>query len=213
MYFIVNGADLHEHPLLADRMFRLRSRVFRDELRWVATDGAHERDVYDDLDPVYVMHTDPLGLHLYACGRLMTTAGPTLLADVFGETVPDADFASPFVWEITRLCVDDDLIRAHGRDAERLDILRGLHVAALEFGLSAGVETFLANFDALRLRMWRRMNVDFDVIGVSEAFSTRVFLGVTPCSAEVLAEARARLGLDGPILSPAPVAGRLREAA
>lgn len=205
MYFTLTAEQLSQYPHLYDQMFRLRSRVFRDELQWVATDGEHEADIYDELNPVYVLHTDPLGVHLYACGRLMPTSGPTLLADVFGETVPDADFASPLVWEITRLCIDDALIRAHGRDHDRLDILRSLHVAALEFGLSAGVETFLANFDDLRLRMWRRMNVHFDVIGTSRAFSTTVHLGVTECSRPVLEEARARLGLSGPLLAAPPV--------
>lgn len=204
MYFVVNGADLDQYPLLADQMFRLRAKIFRDELRWVEADGERESDVYDNLDPVYVMHTDPLGLQLFACGRLMPTSGPTLLADVFGATIPDIDFASPFVWEITRLCLDDEKIRAHGRDAERMTILRSLHVAALEFGLRAGVETYLANFDDLRFRMWRRMNVHFDLIGTSDTFSTRVHLGVTACSEEALAAARGRLGLEGRLLSAPP---------
>ncbi|MEO1103877.1 MAG: acyl-homoserine-lactone synthase [Pseudomonadota bacterium] len=205
MYFIIHGANLHNYPSLSNQMYKLRSKVFRDELQWVETEGELEVDSYDMLNPVYVMHTDPLGLELYACGRLMPTSGPTLLADVFGETIPDANFASPTVWEITRLCIDDALIRNRGLDAERMTILRSLHVAALEFGLSAGVDTYLANFDPLRLRMWRRMNVHFDVIGTCEDFSTRVHLGVTECSVRVLEEARARLGLTGPLLGSPPV--------
>ena len=204
MYFIIHGSKLPQYGALADQMFKLRAKVFRNELQWVGGEGERECDAYDDMDPVYVMHTDPLGIHLYACGRLMPTSGPTLLADVFGETIPDIDFASPFVWEITRLCIDDEKIRAHGRDTERMTILRSMHVAALEFGLDAGVETYLANFDDLRLRMWRRMNVHFDVIGTSEAFSTRVHLGVTACTPVVLDEARARLGLEGPLLDMPP---------
>ncbi|MEM9223680.1 MAG: acyl-homoserine-lactone synthase [Pseudomonadota bacterium] len=204
MYFIIHGSELHNYPLLEEQMFRLRSKVFRDELQWVDTQGDRESDVYDTLNPVYVMHTDALGIELYACGRLMPTSGPTLLGDVFGDTVPDVDFASPTVWEITRLCIDDDLIRARGLDAERMTILRSLHVAALEFGLSAGVDTFLANFDPLRLRMWRRMKVHFDVIGTCDDFSTRVHLGVTECSRQVLSEARERLGLTGPLLENPP---------
>lgn len=211
MYFLLHGRELDEYPLLAAQMFRLRAKIFREELQWVGGDGPEERDRYDAFDPVYVMHTDALGIHLYACGRLMPTTGPTLLGDVFGETIPDADFASPFVWEITRLCLDDEKIRAHGRDGERMTILRSMHVAALEFGLSAGADTFLANFDALRLRMWRRMNVDFDIIGTSDAFSTRVHLGLTECSTGVLAEARRRLGLAGPLLARPPQLMRLPE--
>jgi acyl homoserine lactone synthase len=195
------------------QMFRLRSRVFRDELNWVEHDGDEERDVYDDLDPVYVMHTDPTGEELYACGRLMPTSGPTLLADVFGDTVPDVDFQSPFVWEITRLCVDDALIRERGLGGQRIAILRSMHAAALEFGLTRGVEAYLANFDDLRLRMWRRFGAHFDVIGTSDTFSVRVHLGITACTEVALMAQREALGLSGPLLSPPPFAPVLAEAA
>jgi acyl homoserine lactone synthase len=205
MFVILNGRDVRAYRELVAKMFKLRARVFRDELNWVEHDGEEERDVYDTHDPVYVLHTDEAGEELYACGRLMPTSGPTLLADVFGETVPDADFQSPFVWEITRLCVDDDLIRARGLGDRRIAILRAMHVAALEFGLARGIETYLANFDDLRLRMWRRFGVPFDVIGRSDAFSVPVHLGVTPCTRALLDAQRAALGLAGPLLVPPPV--------
>lgn len=206
MFFILHADQLDQYPALMEQMFRLRARVFRDELQWVETEGDEERDVYDALNPVYVLHTDATGQHLYACGRLMPTSGPTLLADVFGETVPDAAaFQSPFVWEVTRLCVDDDLIREHGRSHERLAILRRMHIAALEFGVENGVEAYLANFDDLRLRMWRRFGAHFDVLGTSHAFSTTVHLGITECSEAVLEDARGRAGLSGPLLTDPPV--------
>ncbi len=81
-----------------------------------------------------------------------------------------------------------------------------MHVAALEFGLASGVEAFLANFDDLRLRMWRRFGVPFDVIGRSDAFSVPVHLGVTPCTLALLDAQRAALGLHRPLLVPPPVA-------
>jgi acyl homoserine lactone synthase len=213
MFFVLTGSEIDNYPSLRSQMFSLRSRVFRDELSWVDHDGDEERDIYDSFNPVYVLHTDETGRELYACGRLMPTNGPTLLADVFGDTVPDADFASPFVWEITRLCVDDDLIRARGLCRNRIAILRSMHVAALEYGIANGVETFLANFDDLRLRMWRRFGAAFDVIGTSDKFSVRVHLGVTPCSTEALLAQRAALGIEAPLLAAAPTRRVLAEAA
>ncbi|MEM8551755.1 MAG: acyl-homoserine-lactone synthase [Pseudomonadota bacterium] len=185
-------------------MFTLRAKVFAQDLGWVKVDGEREVDRYDALNPIYVLHTDASGEILYACGRLMPTSGPTLLADVFGQTLPDINFAAPHVWEITRLCVDDAALRRDGLCDQRMAILRSLHVAALEFGLSAGVETYLANFDPLRQRMWRRMGVTFDVIGRSDAFSVPVLLGVTEVSETVLAQARRRLCQAAPILCKPP---------
>ena len=49
-----------------------------------------------------------------------------------------------------------------------------LVVALMDFSdllsahIPSGVETYLANFDDLRLRMWRRMGVAFDVVGTSD---------------------------------------------
>ncbi|MEM6761743.1 MAG: acyl-homoserine-lactone synthase [Pseudomonadota bacterium] len=215
MYFFINGDQLPEYPHLRQQMFRLRARVFREALKWVDGDGDREIDKFDSMNPVYVMHTDDAGEELFACGRLMPTSGPTLLSEVFGATVPDLDFTSPFVWEITRLCMDDDLIRARGRDDDRFEILRSLHVAALEFGLGVGVDTYLANFDSLRHRMWRRMGVKFDIIGKTDTFSTPVYLGITPCTRAILNEAREALGSHTPLLQtpPTPVAVPIEIAA
>lgn len=207
MYFVLEAHQTERYPSLMAQMFRLRARVFGGELGWVEVDGDEERDVYDDCCPAYIMHTDPTGNHLYAAARLMPTMGPTLLADVFGDTVPDAAFQSPFVWEITRLCVDDALIRAHGRGRERLDVLRSMLVAGMEYGVANGIDSFLANFDAVRQRMWERLGARFDVIGTSERFSTTVHLGLVESSPAALADLRRRLGRAEPVLAPPPAHG------
>lgn len=204
MHFILDGDQIEDYPHLAAQMFKLRARVFRDELGWVDTEGDEERDFYDDCDPCYIMHTDPTGQHLYAAARLMPTTGPTLLADVFGETLPDIEFASPFVWEITRLAVDDELIAQHGLGRERLTILRNMLLAGMEFGVANHIDSFLANFDNARLRMWRWLGAEFDVLGTSTSFSTTVHLGLiesTPASLDALQE---RLGITAPMLGSPP---------
>lgn len=196
MYFYIEPHQQADHPHLMDRMFRLRKKVFCQELQWVQANSDHEKDDYDDHHPVYVMHTDQTGEHLYGCARLMPTNGPTLLSDVFYDTIPDAAMIeSPLVWEITRLCVDDDLIREHGRAGERSNILRRMRTTALEFGVENGVEAYLANFDDLRLRMWRRVGARFDVLGTSYEHSIPVHLGISECSQEVLDENLAALGV------------------
>ena len=205
MYFVLEPHQHDSHPDLLKKMFLLRSRVFCDKLKWVETNGVEERDVYDDYMPVYLMATDETGEHLYGSARIMPTSGPTLLADVFGETVPDAMFDSPFVWEITRLCLDDELIRKHGKGSETINIVRSMLVASLEYGIQNGIETYLANFDDLRLRVWRRAGVGVDVIGTSHAFSTTVHLGIAEVTESAQSEMRKRLGHNNPVLSQPPV--------
>lgn len=204
MYFVLPYDRLLDYPHLASQMYKLRERVFCQELGWVEVDGDEERDLYDDCAPSYIMHTDESATHLYAAARLMPTTGPTLLADVFADTIPDIDFQSPFVWEITRLAVDDDLIDAHGLSHRRFAILRNMLLAGMEFGVAHGIEAFLANFDEARLRMWRRLGARFDVIGTSHAFSTTVHLGLIESSPETLVALRTRLGTTQPVLGPIP---------
>ena len=72
-------------------MFRQRARFFHDRLKWAVrvVDG-QERDRYDDEAPVYLIYTDDLGREVKGSLRLLPTTGPTLAADVFSDTLPDA---------------------------------------------------------------------------------------------------------------------------
>ena len=47
--------------------------------------------------------------------RLLPTTGPTVLADVFSDTLPDAvTFSAPTIWECTRFCLEDGILsRGH----------------------------------------------------------------------------------------------------
>lgn len=205
MYFTLEPHQYDDNKHLLEQMFVLRYRVFCDDLQWVDAEGGKERDEYDDYGPVYLMHTDPTGSQLYACARLMPTSGPTLLSDVFGDTLPDAcAFQSPFVWEITRLCVDDELIRRRGGNQRALEVLRMMLLAGMEFGARNGIDTYLSNFDDIRLRMWRRAGARIDIIGQSEDFSIPVMLGLTESGPDALEEVRMRLGHHSPVLVSAP---------
>lgn len=86
-------------------MFRLRHEVFKERLDWeVGSQSGHERDMFDDLDPVYIVceeEGDVLG-----SWRLLPTTKPYMLKDVFPELLygmpaPEA----PNVWEISRFAV------------------------------------------------------------------------------------------------------------
>jgi len=101
--------EMPETGLAASRrlegMFRLRHEVFKERLDWeVGSQGGRERDMFDDLDPVYIVceeDGDVLG-----SWRLLPTTKPYMLKDVFPELLygmpaPEA----PDVWEISRFAV------------------------------------------------------------------------------------------------------------
>ena len=91
-------------------MFKLRHEVFKERLDWeVGTAGGKERDMFDDLDPVYIVcehEGDVLG-----SWRLLPTVGPYMLKNVFPELLygipaPEA----PDVWEISRFAVSKRVV-------------------------------------------------------------------------------------------------------
>jgi len=109
MIIFVEQHQYNSQANLLSQMHVTRRKVFVDALGWdiPVTDGK-EVDSYDQLGPAYVMLTDPERRTVYASLRLMPTTGPTLLHDVFGDTIPDGGMLSaPGIWECTRFCVDE----------------------------------------------------------------------------------------------------------
>ena len=88
-----------------DGMFKLRHEVFKERLDWeVGSQAGKERDMFDDLDPVYIV-CEHQG-EVLGSWRLLQTTRPYMLKDVFpellyGQKAPEAHG----VWEISRFAV------------------------------------------------------------------------------------------------------------
>lgn len=93
-----------------DGMFRLRHEVFKERLDWeVGSQAGKERDMFDDLDPVYIVCEH--GGEVLGSWRLLQTTRPYMLKDVFPELLygmpaPEA----PDVWEISRFAVSKRMV-------------------------------------------------------------------------------------------------------
>ena len=160
-----------QHARAVGEYYRLRKKVFHDQLGWdVPVVGDEERDPLDDLPCTYALSLGPDGA-VNAGIRLIPTTQTTLLDLAFDGLVPDAfNFRSPTIWELSRYCVD------HNLATDRLPT--GLGLATLQLSL--------ANFD------YARRNGITHFIAVTEE---RVFelTNVFDLGAEVLA----RRTIDG----------------
>ncbi len=103
---IIEMPDQSSHSLNAlEGMFRLRHEVFKERLNWdVGSIAGRERDVFDDLDPVYIVCEDEG--EVLGSWRLLPTTGPYMLKNVFpellhGAPAPEAENT----WEISRFAV------------------------------------------------------------------------------------------------------------
>jgi acyl homoserine lactone synthase len=204
MIAVIDQHNVDEYRGLADEMFRLRAREFGERLKWnVKIVDGKERDRFDDENPLYVIHTDDCKRVLGSL-RILPTTGPTVLSEAFSDSLPDASqLSSPDIWECTRFCVDGSI--ATKEERERITRTSGALIAALgEIGLSAGIKSYIGNVDAAMMRIYRRVGCDVHVIGHTDKYGRRVYLGLFPVSAATLRRVKSRLrGMDE-VLSWAP---------
>ena len=186
MIIVIQPHNAGEYQKLMEQMFRLRARVFRDRLGWdVQVADGKERDKYDDEAPVYLIYTDDKALDVKGCLRLLPTTGPTVLADFFSDTLPDAVcLSAPSIWECTRFCVDERLLAKSNQD---MYFASAVLIAALgDVAMKAGIESFLGNFDSTMLRIYRRIGCEVEVLGSTERYGTPIYLGLFPVSQTIL---------------------------
>jgi len=194
MIVVVEPYNAHEYSDLMDEMFRLRARVFRDRLGWdVQVADGKERDRYDDEGPVYLICADDQSLKVKGSLRLLPTTGPTVLADIFSDTLPDAaHLSAPTIWECTRFCLEDD-ISSRGHREEALIASAALIAALGDVAIRAGIEAIVGNFDSTMLRLYRRIGCEVEVLGSTQRYGRPVYLGLFPVSEPILRKVRGRL--------------------
>jgi acyl homoserine lactone synthase len=194
MIVVVEPYNAHEYSDLMDEMFRLRARVFRDRLGWdVQVADGKERDRYDDEGPVYLICADDESLKVKGSLRLLPTTGPTVLADIFSDTLPDAvHLSAPTIWECTRFCLEDDILsRGHREEAFIASV--ALIAALGEVAIRAGIEAIVGNFDSTMLRLYRRIGCEVEVLGSTRRYGKPIYLGLFPVSEPILRKVRGKL--------------------
>ena len=176
MIHIVQDWNAQDHAAHLEQMFALRARVFGDRLGWdVVCDEGRERDALDDACPVYVLATDEADRVVGAC-RLLPTTGPTLLEACFRDTIPDAvRLVDPTIWECTRFCTAMD--SCDGRPDLLGEVTRSVVRAVVDLALQTGIETIVANMDAVTLRMCRRAGHRIGLLGRTRRYGHPIYLG------------------------------------
>lgn len=148
-----------EVPLIDD-MFRLRHAVFSERLKWTSlTPDGRERDIYDRLNPVYLICHDPGG-DVIGCWRLLPTVGPYMLKDIFahllhGHPAPESETC----WEISRFAINPtlreyDSLGAVGR------VVGHMLIELFDFADRNGIERIVAASDVRFDRILRRAGLE-----------------------------------------------------
>ena len=205
MFKIIEPVSFTEHHKILDQMYELRARIFRNRLGWdVTVTNRREIDGYDSLGPTYLVLADASGDELVASARFMPSTGPTLLTDVFHETLPEGrDFFSPTIWECTRFCIDEKRAIAHFGRTALFQLAQRMFLACGDFALANGIDTLIVTIDGRMLRILRRTGIDLDVLESTDKLgSRRVYSAIIPVSSKERARLGQALGISGCMISP-----------
>lgn len=183
----IYAADLHQHPKLARTMFEDRADQFKTRLGWdVRVDAnGHERDDYDDLNPLYVIWEEPDGSHGGSM-RFLPTTGRTMVNEHFADIL-SGPITSPFIWECTRFC----LSRGAGRH-----VAAALTLAGGEIMRNFNVDHFVGVFDPRMTRIYRLIGITPEVLGSTGTGRDQISVGLWHYQGGAAAQVTARAGVS-----------------
>lgn len=187
--------------LLAE-MFRLRRRVFKERLDWaVSVSGDLELDVYDALNPTYLLLVS-VNRIVVGCVRLLPTTGPTMLADTFPKLLNGQEPPrSNRILESSRFCVDTALAaEAAGNGLNRATFI--LFAAMIESLGLLNADSIVTVTDTRMERILRRAGWPLERLAPPQRIGeTMALAGFLHGSREALATMYRQAGVEGPVLS------------
>ena len=182
------GDELRRFPRLKDEMFRDRADQFKTRLGWDVTidENGHERDAYDDLNPLYVIYQEPDGSHGGSM-RFLPTTGPVMINDVFGHLTGGSPISSPLIWECTRFCL---------AKTASSGVAAGLMLAGGEIMRGFGIRHFAGVFDARMVRIYTAIGSCPEILGSEGEGRDRISVGLWSFSDAAYARVARRSGID-----------------
>jgi N-acyl-L-homoserine lactone synthetase len=185
---------LFHHALM--EMHRQRKQVFIDDMGWRLDESMGlEIDQFDSEEATYLIETGDDGAVLQSA-RLLPTAAPHLLSEVFAELCPEGAPRSPYIWEASRFCPAPDTPKGPPRR-----VLLGRMIAAiLETSILFGIEqvSFVASAALAPLAAGAGWRVK--ALGPRRRVGReRLTAMLADATSEGLWEVRARHALSGPI--------------
>lgn len=202
MILVIDALNKHRFSGLLDDMFKLRARVFRDRMGWDVTvrDG-REIDIFDDLDPVYLLALDG-DYQVVGCNRMLQTTGPHMLSDVFQDILcGEPPLRSATVWENTRFCMDTERLKRPGADRTVSYAACELMAGIAEFARESGVTDVISVVDPAMDRILKRCdNAPYGYLGQTvQMGKTRALAALSDITDERIARIRAFAGITGDI--------------
>jgi len=148
MIHIVTASNQHLYQNEMEQAYRLRHRLFVDEMKWtdLAKPDGREIDQFDDEYAVHMLYIEDGKVLGYQ--RMLPSTRPHLLSDVMPQLCEDERPVGPHIWEWTRYCVEPGH-RERGRALS--PVANALLSGIVEWGLENGIRTIIIEMNPLWL--------------------------------------------------------------
>ncbi|CAO4176899.1 acyl-homoserine-lactone synthase [Methylorubrum populi] len=142
MIHVVTAENMQDYAGALDQAFRLRHRVFVEELGWsnLARPDRREIDEFDDEHAIHLLAIDETET-VIGYSRLLPTTRPYLLPMVLPQLCEGTPPSSPQTVEWGRICVAESA-RTSGRRLNPTAL--ALMTAIVEWGLPRGITSFVS---------------------------------------------------------------------
>lgn len=201
MIDLITSQNANQHSRLLSEMFRLRHRIFKEQLGWsVEGTNGEERDQFDRPDTAYLIVSDETN-RVIGAWRLLPTTRPYMASSVFRQLFGDTEPPSAAgIWECSRFVVDppERHASATGIDLATASLLVGITEFAVAYNVREiiSVETpAVARLHARargRRPVWRS--------AVQSLGDTRALVARYDIDGELLASLREKYCTQAPII-------------
>jgi len=176
MIHIVTPENQHLFRAEMEQAYRLRHRVFVEEMGWqdLQRPDGREIDQFDDERAVHMLYIQ--GGAVLGYQRMLPSTRPHLLSDIFPHLCEGERPVGPDVWEWTRYCVE----RPHRERGRALSpVANALLSGIVEWGLSSGVSTIIIQMNPLWLLRLVQLHFRTIPLGLPQRVGGEDVLAVT----------------------------------
>ncbi len=176
MIHIVNAANQYLYKAEMDQAFRLRHKIFVEQLKWrdLARADGREIDGYDDAHAVHMLAMRDGEVIGYQ--RMLPTTRPHLLSEVMPHLCEGALPRGPQIWEWTRFCVAQGC-RLRGRTLN--PVIAALLTGLVEWGLANGVNRVVTETHPLWLLTLIQMHFRTVPLGLPQPIDGEDIVAIT----------------------------------
>lgn len=190
----IDSLNSREHADILDQIFRLRRKVFVEELGWrqFDVDGVYEKDKYDDSHAIHLASLTSDERVVGYC-RLYPTALPHMLSEVFASYVDGAVPQRSDIFELTRAAVAPPY--------RKQKIWEEVFLGAHEFCEMHGAIAMTSFIRTLRLPYFQAAGMRITPLGLPADCNGESLAAVTlEVSERVILEMSKRAGFTGSVL-------------